>query len=419
MAEKTKELKDSFLYDRLTHLPNRLKLIEDISQNKNSKSLHLALINVDAFKDINDLYGYEIGDEILIQIAKRIREVCKGSNFVYKLPNDEFAIFTTMPISDEEFFVTIKKMLSTISETKFFVAEQSIFITFSCGIASNQESLLIKTNTALQIAKKHSKSIVVYNDSLDAKEQIIKNMDALLLLKNAIKYDLITPYYQPIYNTGTKKIEKYEALARIITSSGEVIAPFVFLDIAVKSKLYPEITKAIITKSFEFFRDKNLEFSINLSIVDIQSREIMKFILSKIQEFSQPQRVVFEILESDKIDDYEEIKGFIKEVKKYGCKVAIDDFGSGYSNFSHILELNVDYLKIDASLVKFVTTDENSRVIVKTIINFASNLGLKTIAEFVEDRDSLELLEKMGVDFIQGYYVGKPQSGLNSNFESI
>ncbi|MFA5234625.1 MAG: EAL domain-containing protein [Sulfurimonas sp.] len=419
VAEKTKELKDSFLYDRLTHLPNRLKLIDDISQNKNSNSLHLALINIDVFKDINDLYGYDVGDEILVQVSKRIREFCEDSNSVYKLPNDEFAMFTTIQISDDEFFATIKKILGSISETKFDISDQSIFITFSCGIASNQESLLIKTNTALQIAKKHSRNIVIYNDSLDTKEQIIKNMDALLILKNAIKGDCITPYYQPIYNTKTKKIEKYEALARIVTREGDVIAPFVFLDIAVKSKLYPEITKTMITKSFEFFKDENLELSINLSIVDIQSKEIMRFILGKIQEFSQPQRVVFEILETDKINDYEEIKSFIKEVKKYGCKVAIDDFGSGYSNFSHILELNVDFLKIDASLVKFITTDENSRVIVKTIINFASNLGLKTIAEFVEDKDSLELLEKMGVDFIQGYYIGKPQSGLNSNFDSI
>jgi EAL domain-containing protein (putative c-di-GMP-specific phosphodiesterase class I) len=194
--------------------------------------------------------------------------------------------------------------------------------------------------------------------------------------------------------------------------------PFIFLDIAIKSKLYPEITKAIVTKSFEFFRDKNLEFSINLSIVDIQSKEIMRFIFNKLQGFPQPQKVVFEILETDKIENYEEIKNFIKDIKKYGCKVAIDDFGSGYSNFSHILELNVDFLKIDSSLVKFVTTDENSRVVVKTIINFASNLGLKTIAEFVEDKDSLELLEKMGVDFIQGYYIGKPSSELVEDFKS-
>ena len=418
VEEKTKELKDSFLYDRLTRLPNRLKLIEDIEQNSSAKSFHLALINIDAFKDINDLYGYEIGDEILIQVSKRVRDYCKEFNSVYKLPNDEFAVFTTMSISDEEFFATIKKMLNAISETKFDVSDQSMFITFSCGIASNQDSLLIKTNTALQIAKKHSRNIVIYNDSLDAKEQIIKNMDALLVLKDAIKYDQITPYFQPIYNTRTKKIDKYESLARIVTNSGEVITPFVFLDIAVKSKLYPEITKAIITKSFEFFRDKEMEFSINLSIVDIQSKEIMRFIFNKLQEFRQPQRVVFEILETDRIENYEEIKNFIKDVKKYGCKVAIDDFGSGYSNFSHILELNVDYLKIDSSLVKFVTTDENSRVVVKTIINFASNLGLKTIAEFVEDKDSLVLLEKMGVDFIQGYYIGKPSSSLNRDFES-
>jgi len=103
--------------------------------------------------------------------------------------------------------------------------------------------------------------------------------------------------------------------------------------------------------------------------------------------------------------------------KKLNSKFALDDFGSGYSNFAHILELNIDYLKIDASLVKYITTDNNSRVITKTIINFASNLGLKTIAEFVEDQDSLEMLKKMGIDFIQGYYIGKPDSKLNSDFD--
>lgn len=418
VKEKTQELKSSFLLDRLTHLPNRLKLIDDIEGHSNFNSSHLALINIDTFKDINDLYGYDIGDEILIQVSKRIRDFCINSNFVYKLPNDEFAIFTTSDMSEEDFFKMIKKLLDKISETKFDIANQSIYISFSCGIASNKDSLLIKANTALQAAKKQSKNIVNYKDSLDAKEQITKNIDALLLLKNAIANNQITPYYQPIYNTKTKKIEKYESLARIITDDGVVVAPFVFLNIAVKSKLYPEITKAMITKSFEFFKDKNFEFSINLSIVDIQNQEVVKFILKSLKEFKEPSRVVFEILEGDKIENYEEIKNFIKEIKKIGAKAAIDDFGSGYSNFSHILELNLDYLKIDSSLVKFVTTDESSRVVVKTIINFASNLGLKTIAEFVEDKDSLDLLEKMGVDFIQGYYIGKPESTLYEHFDS-
>ncbi|MDQ1263902.1 MAG: c-di-GMP phosphodiesterase [Campylobacterota bacterium] len=408
---KTDELKNSFLLERLTKLPNRLKLIEDIEQNKNASSIHLALINVDSFKNINDLYGYDVGDKILIEISKQIRRLCQNPEFVYKLPNDEFAILTTVDISKEEFFKATLTLLHKINEMKFNVAEQSIAVSFSCGVASNESSILIKANTALQIAKKHSKSVVAYDSSLDAKEQIAKNLDALVLLKDAIKNDRIIPYYQPIYNTRTQKIERYEALARIITQDSKVIAPFAFLDVAIKSKLYPEITKAMISKSFEFFKDKDLSFSINLSILDIQNQETMKFIEERLNNYDAS-KVVFEILESDKIEDYKELKHFIQVVKKFGCKIAIDDFGSGYSNFSHIFELNVDYLKIDASLVKFITTDNSSRVIVKTIINFATNLGLKTVAEFVEDKDALDLLEKMGVDFVQGYYIGKPDKEL-------
>jgi len=412
VKEKTNELKNSFLYDRLTKLPNRLKLMEDIEQNKDLVHSHLALINIDSFKDVNDLYGYEVGDQLLVLVSKQVRGFCKDSNIVYKLPNDEFAIFTTSNVSSDEFFKTVHELMEKINEIKFNIAEQSIAISFSCGIASNKASVLVKANTALQIAKKHSRDIVVYENSLNVKEQIVKNASALLLLKNAIKLNQITPYYQPIYNIKTKKIDKYEALARIVTEKGEVIAPFIFLNTAIKSKLYPEITIAMISKSFEFFEDKDFEFSINLSIIDIQNHDTMKFVLNKVQNFKDPSKVVFEILESDKIENYQEIKNFIKDVKKHGCKVAIDDFGSGYSNFSHIFELNVDYIKIDSSLVKFVTTDENSRIIVKTIINFASNLGLKTIAEYVEDKDSLDLLEKMGVDFVQGYYIGKPSAKL-------
>ena len=145
---------------------------------------------------------------------------------------------------------------------------------------------------------------------------------------------------------------------------------------------------------------------------DVLNKATVEFIIDSLKKFKQPERVVFEILESEKIDRYSELKEFIQKVKVYGCKIAIDDFGSGYSNFAHILELNIDYLKIDASLVKCVTTDENSRKITQTIINFAKDLNLKTIAEFVENKESLELLKEMGADYIQGYYIGKPEDKL-------
>jgi len=419
VKEKTEELKNSLMHEILTGLQNRLKLMEDISLNADSKSLHLALINIDSFKDINDLYGYDAGDKILKQMAFVAQNICEYKNSIYKLPSDEYAVFITADMQQSEFLKIVKKFIAKIQESEFEVNDNSIFITLSCGIASNEESLMTKANVALQIAKSTSKSIVVYDNSFDTKERITQNMEGVLLLKNAIKEDRIVPYFQPIYNTSTKKIEKYESLARIILESGEVVPPIRFLDIAIESKLYPEITKSIIKKSFEFFREKDYEFSINISIHDIENRKTFQFILDNVINFPNPQNITFEILESYRVENYEKLNKFIKEIKSHGCKIAIDDFGSGYSNFSHILELNVNYLKIDSSLVKFITKDHNSRVIIKTIVNFASNLNLKTIAEFVEDKESMELLEKMGVDFIQGYYIGRPQSGLNNDFESI
>jgi diguanylate cyclase (GGDEF)-like protein len=419
VKEKTEELKNSLMHERLTGLSNRLKLMEDITINAGSNSMHLALINIDSFKDINDLYGYDAGDKILKQVAFVAQNICEYKESIYKLPSDEYALFIREDMSQSDFLKIVKKFIAKIQESEFEVNDNSIFITLSCGIASNEESLMAKANVALQIAKSTSKSIVLYDNSLDTKERITQNIEGVLLLKNAIKEDRIVPYFQPIYNTQTKKIEKYESLARIVLQSGEVVPPIRFLEIAIKSKLYPEITKSIIKKSFEFFREKDYEFSINISIHDIENRRTFLFILDQVEKFPNPQNITFEILESDRVENYEKLNKFIKEMKSHGCKIAIDDFGSGYSNFSHILELNVNYLKIDSSLVKFITKDQNSLVIVKTIVNFASNLNLKTIAEFVEDRESMELLEKMGVDFIQGYYIGRPHSGLNNDFKSI
>lgn len=418
VKEKTQELKNSLLFDRLTLLPNRLKLMEDININLNAKSLHLSLINIDRFKDINDLYGFKIGDEVLKQISSKAQEVCSDNYSIYKLPNDEFALLTTLNISQKKFSLEVQDIISKIQESKFEVNDNIVFITLSCGIASNEDSLMTKANVALQIAKRNSRIIVTYDNSLDTTQRITQNIEGVSLLKNAIKEDKITPYFQPIYNTHTKKIEKYESLARIVLDDGSVILPFKFLNIAVKSKLYPAITRAMIRKSFEFFKDKDYEFSINISLNDIENKKTLQFIVDSVKKFPNPDKIVFELLESDKVENYEKLNKFIKKMKKYGCKIAIDDFGSGYSNFSHLFELHADYLKIDSSLVKHIMVDDNSRIIVKTIINFASNLGLKTIAEFVEDKDSLDLLESMGVDFIQGYHIGKPSNELNSDFSS-
>jgi len=418
IATKTKKLHELLTHDELTSLPNRKKLITDLKNSLNSDSRHLALLNIDNFKDINDFYGHEFGDKVLKKIALIISSSCttKGEN-VYKLPSDEFAIFVSDPISDKEFNNSIKRIMNIVHQTKMQVGNNAIFISMGCGVASNEVPLMAKADMALKHSKADKKDLIIYSKDIDTTANITKNIEGVELIKHSFENDEFQAYFQPIYNVHTKKIEKYEALARIVHKDGIVIEPYLFLDIAKKSKLYPEITKIMIEKSFNFFRDKEYQFSINLSIDDVLDKRTLKFIIQALKEFPNPQRVVFEILESDKIGNYEELKNFIYEVKKYRCKIAVDDFGSGYSNFAHILELNIDYLKIDGSLVKYITSDENSRIITKTIINFASSLGLKTIAEFVEDKDSFEMLEKMGIDYIQGYYIGKPQEDLNSDWE--
>ena len=410
------KIKKSFITDNLTSLPNRQKLIDDIKCFEDYK-YHLALINIDRFKEINDFYGHSVADKILILIANKFKSVCNNDlNKIYKLPSDEYAILTSMDISAENFYDHMKIILKEIMATKFKVDDNNIFISMSCGIASNTNSIMVKADMALQSAKSKKEHIIAFDDSLDMSKKINENIEGVALLKEAIDDNNIIPYFQPIFNIHTKKIEKYECLARITQKNGFIIAPFKFLEIAIKSKLYPHITKNIIMKSFEFFKDKDYEFSINLSIEDIINKNTAKFIFDSLKEFPNPTRVVFEILETEKIDNYDELKEFISLVKEYGCQIAIDDFGSGYSNFAHILELNIDYLKIDSSLVKYVSTDENSKKITQTIINFAKELNMKTIAEFVEDKKSLDLLEKMGVDYIQGYYIGKPQNGLNNEY---
>ena len=410
---KTTQLKSTFVIDKLTKLPNRQQLIEDINFYSHTPYKHLALLNINEFKNINDFYGHDLGDKVLKDFADTfIKECpCKKST-LYKLPSDEFAVFSTKDITQEAFVKNISTIISVIQKEEFLLGNNKIFIFVSCGISSNETALMTTADIALNTAKNQNSNLIVYNETLDISQKIIENTQNLAVLRDAIQHDTIRPFFQPIYNVKTKKIEKYECLVRIVQEDGTIIPPYKFLDVAVKSKQYLYITKIMITKSFEYFKDKDYEFSINLSAVDMICDEMQEFIIQSLKDFSEPQRVVFEILENDKLGNYKEIKNFIKIIKKFDCKFAIDDFGSGYSNFSHVNELNVNYLKIDASLVKYINSDETSRLITKTIINFASSLGLKTIAEYVEDIESFEILEKMGVHYIQGYYIGKPDKNI-------
>ena len=208
--------------------------------------------------------------------------------------------------------------------------------------------------------------------------------------------------------TVSQEIKKYECLARLLDGEGNIISPALFLPIAKRIKVYNYVTQIIINKSFEVFEDENFEFSINLSMEDIINSEMFNFILNKLKHSKASTRVIFEIVESEAIQDFNKISRFIHEIKRYGAKIAIDDFGDGYSNFAYLTKMSVDFIKIDGSLIQDIDTDRDAYLVVETIVGFANKLGIKTIAEFVHSSTVMDKVKELGIDFSQGYHIDKP-----------
>lgn len=256
---------------------------------------------------------------------------------------------------------------------------------------------------------KKNKNVYVYDKNLEIEKIYEKNILQTFKLKKALENDRIVPYYQAIYNLKTDKIEKYEALVRSIDEDGVVISPFYFLDISKKSKQYLKLTKEVVKKSFDYFKDKDFEFSVNLTLEDIKNQNISSYIIEMLKVYNIASRVVFEIVESEGIDDFTQINNFIDNVRKLGCKIAIDDFGSGYFNFEYLIKLNADYIKIDGSLIKDILINKNNQEIVITIVDFAKRQGFKTIAEFVSSKEIFEKVKELGIDYAQGYYINEPK----------
>jgi EAL domain-containing protein (putative c-di-GMP-specific phosphodiesterase class I) len=263
---------------------------------------------------------------------------------------------------------------------------------------------------ALKISKKEQKNIVVYSKENSLDKQYENNILWAGKLKKAIEENRVVPFFQPIINNSNLAFEKYEALVRIVESDGKVISPFFFLDIAKQTKQYLQLTQIMIEKSFEAFKDRDNEFSINLTMEDISSVQMRELLFEKLDNHPHiAKRVVLELVESESIKDYNEVIEFINSAKSKGCKIAIDDFGSGYSNFEYLIKLQADYIKIDGSLIKNITTQKESFVVVSTIVSFAKQMGIKTIAEFIENEEIFQATKELGIDYSQGYYFSPPK----------
>lgn len=404
------EIKNASTMDFLTGYGNRTKLNSDIHSLEH---LSIAIFNLDNFRQINDFYGHEFGNEVIKALSDKIYNYIFSDSALrfYRLQGDEFVILGAS-CSKEHFENIVKGVLKEIKEG-IRIENEQILTSCSCGISfeKDKNKLLSTANMALKIAKKSNSNYLIYEESISLNKEYENNIKWSKKLSNALKDKNIITYYQPIVNNSTLEYEKYECLVRMIDED-KVISPFFFLDVAKQTRQYFDITKTVIEQSFEMFKDKDVEFSINLSINDIIEPKISEYIIMMLKRYGIGSKIVFEIVESEYIEKFEDVMSFITKVKKYDCKIAIDDFGTGYSNFEYLIKLKADYLKIDGSLIKDIDKDENAYLVVSTIIEFSKKLGMKTVAEFVESKEIFKIVQELGVDYSQGYYFKQPQQDL-------
>ena len=400
------EFVSRYFTDNLTHLPNLYQLRKDLSDSDESI---LISVTVDEFATINNFYGFIVGDFVLEQVGKFLQENIEDK--VYRVSGTEFAILVEKVMSFYELKEHIQAMYEKVKNVQVEYQNSKIntSITLASSASSSNENIFSKVSMALKYAQENHLPFWIYEDSMRFENEYEQNLNVSSKVRHAIENSKIIPYFQPILDNKTGKIVKYECLARLLDESDNVIGPTLFLPLAKKIKVYNLITKIIINKSFEAFKDNDYDFSINLSIDDVMSTDIFEFIVDKLKNsHGISNRVIFEIVESEAIVDFSKISKFINEVKRHGARIAIDDFGDGYSNFSYLIKMDVDYIKIDGSLISNIDLDKNSRLVVETIVDFAKKLGIKTVAEYVNKSTVMDTVKELGIDFSQGFYIDEP-----------
>ena len=402
------ELKDLYI-DKLTNLPNRNRLRKDLENNNIEL---MALLDIDEFSTINDLFGEKNGDVILYELSNILKAFFKSSDFsIYRMDADKFAIVSlNKDLDTNSFYNLCTAFADKIEKDSLYINDDEIDINITIGIAKGDGAIAYKySQRVINYARAKLQRIMVYNESFNIQQSFEENIKWVKQVKIGFRDNLFKAYFQSIVDANTKEVYKYEALIRYITKEGEEIAPVNFLDVAKRTKLYPNIIKIIINDSFELIKNKNKRVSVNISFDDIANDETTAFIYQILEQNKEYTSLLeFEILESEEISDFNQVTKFISNVRKFNCSVGVDDFGAGYSNFNLLTLLDIDFVKIDGSLIENITTSKDLEIIVSTIANFSKEFGVKTVAEYVSSEEIYEKIKELGIDYCQGYYFDKP-----------
>lgn len=415
VEEQIRDLRHKYYHEFYTDLPNSQKLQEDLLEKEFN---YLLLLDISHFSTINKEYGRVFANNVLVRTARILEHHIHKKARLYKIESDRFVI-VLKDASIESIHDYCKQIVAFFDNKNVKVDEAELHITFNIGVAKVQDNTtetLINSEYALDKSKSlGSRQYEIFDENINCFKDEKEAIRWLETTRTLILEDKIEAYFQPIQDTQTGEIFKYEVLARGIIDD-RIIAPIFFIPPAEKLGLITSITKIVINKSFEFFQDKTHQFSINITERDLLEGYMVGFLNERMAMYNIiPSRVTFEILENiTLIENNEKIIQQLNILREMGFKISIDDFGTENSNFSRLLEINLDFIKIDGLFIKNLKKDVRNKTITKAIVNLSKTLGVKTIAEFVEDAEIYNIIKECGIDYAQGYYIGKPEAILIS-----
>ncbi len=412
-------------HDQLTGLSNRRYFQKELDNmlayaGRYLEQVALFYLDLDQFKVINDTYGHQAGDLLLQSITRILAKETRETDLLSRIGGDEFALVIPAATLEVVNYLA-EKLLNALKEFDYCINEQSHTVSFSIGVAiypqhgTTQQELLANADLAMYHAKKNGRARYhIYSPEFEYQTILTEQLRWKHIIEQAIKENTLILFYQPILDIERKEISHYECLLRLEKDDGTILMPGEFIVHAEQTGIIDQVDRVVLRKAI----DKHLAFqkqgldvklAINLSGHSMNNVEILPFIEELLsQPGVKPELIIFEITETSAVSNFLSAKTLIAQLKLLGCQFALDDFGVGFSSFYYLRSLPVDYVKIDGSFVKQMDVNEEDRIFVKVLTEISQAFGKKIIAEFVENKDILDLLEQLGVEYAQGYYISKP-----------
>jgi len=413
-------------HDQLTGLPNRHRFVSDLDlelarcADEGARSA-LFFIDLDQFKYVNDTCGHAAGDHLLQLAAQQLRYAVRAEDLVARFGGDEFVVLARN-VSRNEARAAATKVLELMRGLKHIEREQVFHLQCSIGVAllhgnrvSSHEAIA-QADIACRSAKAHGRNRVeVYSPAGKESEQIAKDVLTMNRLRDALEADRFELLFQPLMHIKTRTVSHYETLLRLPVENG-VLGPESFLPAAFRFGLMADIDRWVLRRAVRSLAEltpsmPQLKLSTNLSGFAFEDEGLAAYLRGLLTEYDiSGDRLILEITEQLAVRFAASTDKQITMLRDLGCQLAIDDFGSGYSSFSYLKRLPVDFLKIDGSFIKSLARDRVDQAMVRMVGEVARAAGIETVAEYVHSAATLELLAKYGIDYAQGYFIGKPMA---------